>query len=101
MTLQILAVGMLDHEVFGRDTFWVQTGEDECMLYEAHKDGRVVPVVDEVAPLRYVTASIEKFNNTYRVEQPIPLDKLEDLPKYIGKFAPTSPTACALVEQPD
>ncbi len=94
MALQILSVGMLDWEATGRDVFFVQINDQDVMFYEAFKDGRVNAVIQEPAPLRFVTASIEKFNNTYRCEQPVPIKRVEDLPKYLGKFEITSDTAC-------
>lgn len=92
--LRILSVAFLDWQATGADHFFVQTGDDEVMLYEAHKDGSVKAVVDEPAPLRFVTASIEKFNNMYRVESPVELSALEELPSYLGKFEITSDTGC-------
>lgn len=96
MTLRIVSVGMLDPDL-GSDTFFVQVNDDEVMLYEARTDGAVEPVIDEPAPLRFVTASIEKFNNMYRVEQPVDLGALDELSRYIGRFEITSETACRLV----
>jgi hypothetical protein len=94
MVLRILSVAFLDWQSTGVDHFFVQTGDDEVMLYEANKDGSVRAVVDEPAPLRFVTASIEKFNNMYRVEEPVDLDGLDALPSYLGKFEITSDTSC-------
>lgn len=97
MALQILSVGMLDWQATGRDVFFVQINDQEVMFYEAFRDGRVAPVVEGPAPLRFVTASIEKFNNTYRCEKPVPLARVEDLPQFIGRFEVTSDTACRYV----
>lgn len=94
MVLRILSVAFLDWQTTGADHFFVQTTEDEVMLYEAHKDGSVKAVIDEPAPLRFVTASIEKFNNMYRLENPVDLASVDDLPAYLGKFEITSETAC-------
>jgi len=94
MSLQILAVGMLDYKTFGTEQFFVQINDEEIMFYEVHVDGKVTPVVDEPAPLRYLTASIEKFNNTYRIAEPIPLSDLSELHTYIGKFELVSDTQC-------
>lgn len=95
MTLQILAVAMLD-PASGADQFFVQTGEDEVMLYEAQRSGAVTPVVDEPAPLRFVTASIEKFNHMYRCDTPVPLAQLADLPQFLGRFEIVTKTRCRL-----
>lgn len=92
--LNVVAVGMLDWQTLGRDTFFVQTGEDEVWLYEANKNGQVKAVIDEGAPLRYVTASIEKFNNMYRLEEPLPIDELAELCGLLGRFEITSKTSC-------
>lgn len=94
MTLRILSVAFLDWQSTGADHFFVQTSDDEVMLYEASRDGNVHAVVDEPAPLRFVTASIEKFNNMYRVENPVELGALDELPSYLGKFEITSDTSC-------
>jgi hypothetical protein len=95
MTLRILAVGMLD-PASGADQFFVQTGEDEVMLYEARQGGGVTAVVDEPAPLRFVAASIEKFNHMYRCEEPVPLAQLADLPQFLGRFEILTKTRCRL-----
>ncbi len=92
--MQILAVAMLDWQVTGADQFFVQVDDDNVMLYEARQDGGVKPVIDEPAPLRFVTASIEKFNNMYRVQNPVQLASPNELPQYLGKFEIVSETAC-------
>ena len=94
MGLRIVSVAFLDWQSTGADQFFVQTSEDEVMLYEANRNGSVQAVVDEPAPLRFVTASIEKFNNMYRVENPVDLTALDELPSYLGKFEITSETSC-------
>jgi hypothetical protein len=95
--LRVLAVGMLDVETFGSDTFFVQTGEDEVALYRAHRDGRVEAEMPRPAPLAQVTASIEKFNNMFRLDEPIAIGDLSDLVALLGRFAPTSATTCRRV----
>lgn len=98
MSLKIVSVAFLDWKALGSDQFFVQVSDDEVMLYEANqRTGAVEKLVDEPAPLRFVTASIEKFNNMYRVENPVELDSLDDLPSYVGKFEITSDTACRYV----
>jgi hypothetical protein len=97
MTLRIVSVAFLDWQATGADHFFVQTSEEEVMLYEANQNGSVQAVIDEPAPLRFVTASIEKFNNMYRVENPVDLATLDELPSYIGKFEITSETSCRYV----
>lgn len=94
MVLRILSVAFLDWRTTGVDHFFVQTSDDEVMLYEGNRDGSVRAVIDEPAPLRFVTASIEKFNNMYRVENPVDLTSLDELPAYLGRFEITSDTAC-------
>jgi len=94
--LQILAVGMLDVETFGTDTFFVQVDTDQVMLYEVHRDGTIKPQLPEPQPLRMVTASIEKFNNGYRCEQPVAIDDVRDLAGYLDRFEITSATSCRL-----
>jgi hypothetical protein len=96
--MKILAVTLLDPSVSTSDQFFVQTGEDEVMLYEAFADGRVIAVINEPAPLRYVTASIEKFNNGYRVETPVAIASIDELPKFLRRFEITSETSCRLVK---
>ena len=97
MSLRILAVGMLDYKTTGVEQFFVQTGEDEVMLFETSTKGTVRPVVNEPAPLRFVTASIEKFNHMYRVTQPVELESLEALPSFMGRFRILNATACELL----
>ena len=97
MPLHIVSVAMLDVKVTGRDQFFVQINDSQVMLYEASTAGKVDAVVKEPAPLRYVTASIEKFNNHYRCEKPVPIRDVKDLPGYLGKFVITSDTACRYV----
>ena len=93
MSLKIVAVGMRDLEVFGCDSFYVQTGDDEARLYESHRDGRVEPVNDEAEPMAIVTSSIEKFGAMYRVTPPVPLASVDELTGFLGKFAISSATA--------
>lgn len=92
--MKIVAVGMLDFEVFGRDTFFVQTGADEVELYEAFTDGRVKKLIDAPAPGRFVAASVEKFANMYRCEAPVTIADVRELVRHIGQFEITSDTAC-------
>jgi len=97
MKPRILAVGMLDHQTFHRDTFFVQLNEAQVMLYEAHTNGHIKPLFPEPVPLCYVTAGIEKFGATYRVDEPVELDTVENLPAMIGKFELTARGTCRLV----
>ena len=97
MMLKIVSVAFLDYEVLGSDQFFVQISDNEVMLYEANtKTGAVDAIIDEPTELRFVTASIEKFNNMYRVDTPVDLDKIEDLTTWVGRFEITSDTACTL-----
>ncbi len=95
--LRIVAVGFLDWQTTGIDTFFVQINDDQVMLYSANRNGTVQAVVDKPAPLRFVTASIEKFNNMYRVDSPIDLPSLDQLPRFLGRFEIISDTACRFV----
>jgi hypothetical protein len=97
MKPRIVAVGMLDHKIFKRDTFFVQINDYEVMLYEACTDGSVKPIVDTPAPLRFVTASLQKFNNMVATEAPVEIDSASELPKFIGKFVLMSNGTCRLV----
>jgi|CXWL01.1.fsa_nt_gi hypothetical protein len=92
--MQIVAVGMLDVETFGRDAFFVQVNPTEVMHYEVHRDGRIDPLDPEPHALDQVYSSVEKFNHGYLVEEPVPLRELTELPAYLGKFEITSPTRC-------
>src|SRR5690348_10097843 len=93
--MQILAVGMLDHETFGEDAFFVQTGPNEVAHFMVHKDGHM-RMLDRPGPIEMVYSSVEKFNHGYLVEEPVSIDALGELPGYIGKFEITSPTRCRL-----
>jgi len=87
---------MLDYVTFGRDTFFVQINDQEVMLYEARTDGSVKPVVAEPAPLRFVTASIQKFNSMVPTETAVELESIDELPRFIGKFSLTERGTCKL-----
>jgi len=102
MKPRIVAVGMLDSETFGSDTFFVQTSETEVMLYEAHKSGKVVATIAAPAPLTYVAASLEKFNNGYLLDAFVEIDSIALLPKYVGAFelAPSGRATLKSVAQP-
>ena len=94
--MQIVAVGMLDVETFGRDTFFVQVSPTEIMHYEVHRNGRIVPLNPESQSLDQVYLSIEKFNHGYLVEDPVQIHELADLPAYLDRFELTAPTRCRL-----
>lgn len=94
--MKIVAVGMLDVAAMGRDTFFVELGPNQAMQYEVHRDGRVVPLFPQPVPVAYVTASIEKFNNGYRLDRPIEISNEGELPGYLGRFELVSPTGCRL-----
>jgi len=87
--VRILAVGMRDYKVMGRDQFWVQISEDErnaVMIYYVCTDGRVIPMRKELYPLTSVVSAVEKFNAGYYVEPPVEVENIEALPDYLGKF---------------
>src|SRR4051812_27012942 len=92
--LQIVAVGMLDPENTGRDVFFVQQAEDEVMQYEVFKDGRIVPLWPSPEPMDMVASSIEKFNHGYRVDHPVPIQRVEDLPRFIARFQILDEVTC-------
>lgn len=94
MTPLILAVALLDPSL-GVDQFFVQTGDDEVVVYEATRSGAVHAITDP-APLVHVTASIEKFNHGYRCETPVPLASIGELPRYVGRFETVNDTRCRL-----
>jgi hypothetical protein len=94
MGKQIVAVGLRDVAVFGMDTFIVQLGPDEVMPYEVHKDGRVRAMAPEPQPLTHVASAVEKFSSAFFVDPPIAITEVAELVKYLGKFAPVSPTRC-------
>ncbi len=95
--MQIVAVGMLSPEVTGHDVFFVQTGEDEVMQYDVFKDGRITPVWPEPQSMDMVASSIEKFNHGYRVEQPVPIASIDQLPTFLARFTITDDTSCRLI----
>ena len=93
--LKIVSVAFLDYETLGADQFFVQINDSEVMLYEANRNTNTVePVIEEPTELRFVTASIEKFNNMYRVDKPVELARLDELVDWIGKFEIVSETSC-------
>ena len=86
--LRILAVTML-YKYSGREQFYVQINEDEdkaVMIYLVFDDGSVVPSRKQPYTLVSVTSAVEKFNAGYYVENPVDIDDINDLPKYLGKF---------------
>ena len=93
--MQILAVGMIDGDTFGRDLFYVQTGPAEIVPYMAYRDGRL-EALGEPGPLELVYAAVEKFNAAYILEEPIALRDLAELTAYLGRFEFTSDTRCRL-----
>jgi len=94
--LRILAVTML-YKFSGREQFYVQISEDEekaVMIYRVFNDGRVVPLRKQPYPLVSVVSAVEKFNAGYYVEEPVEVEDINDLPKYLGKFEIIRPGYC-------
>ena len=93
---RILAVTML-YKYSGREQFYVQISEDEekaVMIYRVFNDGRVVPLREQPYTLISVTSAVEKFNAGYYVTEPVELEDINDLPKYLGKFEIIRPGYC-------
>jgi len=94
--LRILAVSML-YKFSGREQFYVQVSEDEqkaVMIYRVFADGRVIPLREQLYTLVSVASAVEKFNAGYYVEEPVEIEDINDLPKYIGKFKIIRPGYC-------
>ena len=95
--IRILAVTMLDYKIGGRDQFYVQVSDDEekaVMIYHVFTDGRIVPLRKQPYPLVSVVSAVEKFNAGYYVEEPVDIEDINDLPKYLGKFEIIRPGYC-------
>lgn len=92
--MQILGVGILDVEMFGRDILFVQVNETGVMCYEVHRDGRIEAMQPEPEPLQNFRLNVEKFGHCYLLDEPIPIKKLSDLPAYLGTFEPISELYC-------
>jgi len=94
--LRILAVTML-YKFSGREQFYVQVSEDEqkaVMIYRVFADGRVIPLRKQLYTLVSVTSAVEKFNAGYYVQEPLEIEDINDLPKYLGKFEIIRPGYC-------
>jgi hypothetical protein len=95
--IKILAVTMLDYKVSGRDQFYVQVSEDKenaVMIYYVFTDGRVIPLRKQLYSLVSVISAVEKFNAGYYVKEPVEVEHISDLPKYLGKFEILGPGYC-------
>jgi len=95
--IRILAVTMLDYKIGGRDQFYVQVSEDKekaVMIYRVYTDGRVIASRKQLYSLASVTSAVEKFNAGYYVKEPLEVEDINDLPKYLGKFEITGPGYC-------
>ena len=93
---RILAVTML-YKYSGREQFYVQISEDEekaVMIYRVFSDGSVIPLRKQPYTLVSVTSAVEKFNAGYYVTEPVELEDINDLPKYLGKFEIIRPGYC-------
>ena len=93
---RILAVTML-YKFSGREQFYVQISEDEekaVMIYRVFNDGRVIPLREQPYPLVSVVSAVEKFNAGYYVQEPVDIEDINDLPKYLGKFEIIRPGYC-------
>jgi hypothetical protein len=93
---RILAVTML-FEYSGREQFYVQVSEDPdeaVMIYYVFPDGRVIPLRTQLYSLVSVISAVEKFNAGYYVKEPVEIEDINDLPKYLGKFEIIGPGYC-------
>ena len=93
---RILAVTML-YKYSGREQFYVQISEEEekaVMIYRVFDDGSVIPLRERPYTLVSVTSAVEKFNAGYYVENPVEIEDINDLPKYLGKFEIIRPGYC-------
>jgi hypothetical protein len=102
MALRLLAVGMLDVDSVGKDTFFVEVG-DEIHLYVAHRSGRVFRVAGKPITLQDVKDSVERFNASFWVERPLALEQVSELAAYLGRFEPVPGPGqrCRLRGSPD
>lgn len=81
----------------GREQFYVQVSEDEqkaVMIYLVFPDGSVIPQREQLYTLVSVISAVEKFNAGYYVEEPVEIEDINDLPKYLGKFEIIRPGYC-------
>ncbi len=81
----------------GREQFYVQVSEDEqkaVMIYLVFPDGNVIPLRKQNETLVSVTSAVEKFNAAYYVEEPVEIEDINDLPKYLGKYENIRPGYC-------
>jgi hypothetical protein len=95
--MEIVAASLRDIAVMKGDTLYVRHAPDVVHLYDVFLDGRVEQRTPEAMPDVFVTASIEKFNASFRVVPPVQVQHLEDLPAYVGRFEPVSDVHCRLV----
>jgi hypothetical protein len=94
--LRILAVTML-FKARGKDQFFVQVSENKhnaIMIYHVFTDGRVIPLREQLYPLTKVISAVEKFNAGYYVKEPVEIEDINGLPKYLGKFEIIGPGYC-------
>jgi hypothetical protein len=81
----------------GREQFFVQVSEDPdkaVMIYRVFSDGRVIPMREQLYTLVSVTSAVEKFNAGYYVKEPVEINDVNELPKYLGKFEIIGPGYC-------
>ena len=81
----------------GREQFYVQISEDEekaVMIYRVYSDGSVIPLRKWPYTLVSVTSAVEKYNSGYYVQEPLDIEDINDLPKYLGKFEILRPGYC-------
>ncbi len=93
---RILAVTML-YKHSGREQFYVQISEEEekaVMIYRVFDDGSIIPLREQPYTLVSVASAVEKFNAGYYVENPVEIEDINDLPKYLGKFDIIRPGYC-------
>jgi hypothetical protein len=92
--VEIVAVCLYDVKAMGVDRFYVRFGPDQVHTFDAFTDGRVVQLTPEPLPERAVTASIEKFNASFRLVPPLVIADVSELTKFLDAFEPIDDTHC-------
>ena len=96
--MEIVAVALRDVQTMGVDTFYVRLGPNQVHTYDVYKDGRAVQTTTRAMPDGFVTASVEKFNASYRVIPPVPVTSTAELAQYLGRFKLINDTQCTLAQ---
>jgi hypothetical protein len=92
--MDIVAVGMQDVKQMGVDRFYVRFEPNVVHAFDVFADGHVTQLTQAPLPEAYVTASIEKFNASFRVVPPLAVNGPADLPGFLGKFEVVDATSC-------